>query len=55
MLFDTDADSSLPILRVKWECVGDERQILRCPTENVSPSQCNMKTLGGVHCFGEMK
>ena len=50
-----DADSSRPILKVQWKCEGDEQQILSCPTDNVSPSHCNMNTLGGVHCFGEIK
>ena len=56
MLFDINADSSQPILSFKWKCEGDEQLILSCDVDNVHPaSQCNMKTLGGVHCFGEMK
>ena len=56
MLFHTDADSSQPVLRVKWKCKGDEQQILRCDVDNFNPANpCNMNNLGGVHCFGEIK
>ena len=56
MLFDNDANSSQPILSVKWECEGDEQLILSCPVDhNVDSSQCDINFLGGVHCFGEMK
>ena len=54
MLFDTDANSSLPVLSVRWKCEGDEEGILSCPVD-VDSRDCNMNNLGGVHCFGEMK
>ena len=47
-------DANLPQrqLNYRWECEGDETQLLSCPLQN-STSSCNVEKLGGVYCFGE--
>lgn len=44
------------ILRVRWNCDGDEAQLTDCQTDNLKfcGSSLRARNSAGVYCFGEM-
>ena len=50
--FFGDADANQDIIRKRWNCRGDEQELLSCPRD--SRSNCNHDRDAGVFCYGKM-
>ncbi len=49
-----NASASQAIIMKKWNCSGDERELLSCPQESRSKSKCGHDRDAGVFCYGKI-
>ena len=62
MVYNTKADAqrrpevfgrgSEDIIRVNWECTGDETKLADCPFSSTTCLGPDVRNSAGVHCFG---